>query len=187
MTAPRIALRPLGLHDTPFVVELLNDPDWLRFIGDRGVRTEAQARTWLLDGPIAHAQRHGFALGAVTRADDPTPVGICGLIRRDVWDEVDLGYAFLPAARGQGLAREAAAAWLARGFGEFGLARIVAITHPDNAPSQRVLESVGMRFERGLRLPTQDADSLLYAIARPADPPSRADGRGPAQAMGGAR
>jgi RimJ/RimL family protein N-acetyltransferase len=163
----RIALRPFTLDDAGFIVELLNDTDWLRFIGDRGVRTLDDARAYLQSGPIAHAAAHGFALGAVIATGHDAPIGMCGLIRREGLDDVDLGYAFLPAARGRGYAREAAAAWLARGFDDFGLKRIVAITMPDNGPSQRVLEGIGMRFERRLRLPAHEKDPLPYAVTRP--------------------
>jgi RimJ/RimL family protein N-acetyltransferase len=92
---------------------------------------------------------------------------MCGLIRREGLDDLGLGYAFLPAARGRGCARETAAAWLARGFDDFSLKRIVAITMPDNGPSQRVLEGIGMRFERRLRLPAHEKDPLPYAVTRP--------------------
>jgi [ribosomal protein S5]-alanine N-acetyltransferase len=163
----RLALRPFTQGDAPFIVELLNDPGWLRFIGDRGVRNEDDARAYLHDGPVAHAARHGFALGLVTLRSDATPIGMCGLIRRDTLPDADIGYAFLPAFRGRGYAREAAAAWLARGFERHGLPRIVAIVSPGNAASARVLESIGMRFEQRLRLPGYEDDSLLYAAARP--------------------
>jgi [ribosomal protein S5]-alanine N-acetyltransferase len=167
MKTERLTLRPFSQKDTRFIVELLNDPGWLRFIGDREVRTVDDAHAYLTNGPLAHAAKHGFALGAVERTSDGALIGMCGLIRREGLDDVDLGYAILPAYRGQGYAREAAAAWLACGFDEFGLKRIVAITKLDNAPSQRVLESIGMRFERRLRLPQNTEDSLLYAITKP--------------------
>jgi len=160
----RLVLRPFTLDDASFIVELLNDPDWHRFIGDRGVRSEDDARAYLRDGPLAHAARHGFALGAVTLRENDAPIGMCGLIRRDTLPDVDIGYALLGAHRGRGYAREAAAAWLALGFERFGLSRIVAITKPDNAASARVLESIGMHFERRLRLPDHTEDSLLYAV-----------------------
>jgi [ribosomal protein S5]-alanine N-acetyltransferase len=159
----RLTLRPFTLGDAGFIVELLNDPGWLRFIGDRKVRTIDDAREYLRNGAIAHATKHGFALGAVERTSDDTLLGMCGLIRREGLDDVDLGYAFLPAYRGQGYAREAAAAWLACGFERFGLQRIVAITALDNAASCKVLESIGMRFEQRLRVAGHDEDSLLYA------------------------
>jgi [ribosomal protein S5]-alanine N-acetyltransferase len=173
LLTPRLALRPFTLTDAPFIVELLNDPGWLRFIGDRQVRTLDDARTYLANGPLAHQARHGFALAMVALRRDATPIGMCGLIRRETLQDVDLGYAFLPAHRGQGHAREAAAAWLAQGFGALGLRRIVAFTDPDNAASCRVLEAIGMRFEQRLRIAGHDSDSLLYAAeAAQTTPPS---------------
>jgi RimJ/RimL family protein N-acetyltransferase len=164
LTTPRLSIRPFTLDDAAFIVELLNDPGWLENIGDRGVRDADGARAYLTNGPLAAQASHGFALWAVERRDAPgVPIGMCGLIRREGLDDVDIGYAFLPAARGQGLAREAAAAVLAHGFGALGLRRIVAITSVGNRASGRVLEAVGMRFERRLREPGHDEDSLLYA------------------------
>ncbi len=163
MKTARLVLRPFTLDDAAFIVELLNDPGWLRHIGDRKVRTQDDARAYLTHGPIAHATKHGFALAAVALQNDAAPIGMCGLIRREGLDDVDLGYALLPAYRGQGYAREAAAAWLACGFERFGLQRIVAITSVDNAASGKVLEAIGMRFERRMRVAGHEEDSLLYA------------------------
>jgi ribosomal-protein-alanine N-acetyltransferase len=163
----RLTLREFTFDDAGFIVTLLNDAGWLRHIGDRDVRTLAQARAYLRDGPLASQQRHGFGLWAVCRGGQSQPVGMCGLVRRDGLDDVDIGYAFLPAARGHGLAREAAAAVLAHAFETLKLARVVAITGPDNAASQRVLEAIGMQFERRLRVPGRDDDSLLYAADAP--------------------
>jgi RimJ/RimL family protein N-acetyltransferase len=170
LSTARLRIAPFTLDDAAFIVELLNDPEWLAHIGDRNVRTLDDARRYLREGPLTSQQRHGFALWAVRRRDastDAAPIGMCGLIRREGLDDVDIGYAFMPAARGQGLAREAAAAVLRHGFEHLGLQRIVAITSPDNAPSVRVLESIGMRYERRLRLPGRDDESLLYAATAP--------------------
>jgi RimJ/RimL family protein N-acetyltransferase len=167
----RLELRPLTLDDAAFMVELLNDPGWLRYIGDRKVRTKQDAISYLRNGPLAAQAERGFALWAVRRqgdAPDAAPIGICGLIQREGLADVDLGYALLPAYRGQGFAREAAAAWLACGFEHFGLTRIVAITSVDNEASGKVLASIGMRFERRLRVAGHDEDSNLYAAERPA-------------------
>jgi [ribosomal protein S5]-alanine N-acetyltransferase len=163
LVTPRLALREFTLDDAGFIVELLNDPGWLRHIGDRNVRTPEQARAYLRDGPLASRQRQGFALWAVCAAGAARPVGMCGLIRRDELDDADIGYAMLPAVRGRGFAREAAAAVLAHAFGPLKLPRVVAITGPDNTTSQHVLEAIGMRFERRLRLDGHTQDSLLYA------------------------
>jgi RimJ/RimL family protein N-acetyltransferase len=168
----RLTLRTFTPDDAGFIVELLNDPGWLRFIGDRQVRTPDDARAYLRKGELAQA-KHGFSLGAVQRNSDGALIGMCGLIRREGLDDVDLGYAFLPAYRGQGYAREAAAAWLACGFERLGLARIVAITTPDNVASGKVLEAIGMRFERRMRVAGHGEDSLLYAAQRAAWPATR--------------
>ena len=162
-TTPRLAIRAFTLDDAPFIVELLNDPGWLHHIGDRGVRTLDDARRYLAYGPLAMQRREGFALWAVQPREGGAPLGMCGLLRRPGLADVDLGYAFLPAARGRGHAREAAAAVLAHGFDALGLKRIVAITGLDNHASGRVLEAIGMHFERRLRVAGHDADSLLYA------------------------
>ena len=167
LISARLTLRPFTPDDAAFIVKLLNDPGWLRNIGDRKVRNQDDAREYLRNGAIAHAARHGFALGAIERRNDGALIGMCGLIRREGLDDVDLGYALLPSYRGQGYAREAAAAWLASGFERFALKRIVAITSVDNAASGKVLEAIGMRFERRLRVPGHDDDSLLYAAQRP--------------------
>jgi len=161
----RLVLRPFTLADAPFIVELLNSEGWLRFIGDRSVRTLDDARTYLHDGPMKMQALHGFALWAVQRRKDGAAIGMCGLIRREGLDDVDVGYGFLPRHTGRGYAREAAAATLRHGFEQLGLKRIVAITHPDNAGSVRVLQAIGMQFERRLRLPNHEQDSLLFGAA----------------------
>lgn len=160
----RLAIRPFTEDDAAFILELVNDAEWLRFIGDKQVRCLDDARRYLREGPMAMWTRHGHGLCCVERASDGVAIGMCGLIKRDSLDDVDLGFAFLPAARGQGYAREAAAATLEHGFGALALKRIVAITDIDNAASARVLEAVGFRFER-LLLGAPDAKPLrLFAV-----------------------
>lgn len=148
LTTARLALRPFDEGDAGFILELLNDPEWLRYIGDKQVQSLDDARRYLRDGPMAMQARHGHGLCCVERRSDGRPIGMCGLIRRDTLDDVDLGFAFLPRGRGQGHAREAATAMLAHGFVRLAFKRIVAITDLDNTASVRVLEAVGMRFER---------------------------------------
>ncbi|MDQ8162132.1 MAG: GNAT family N-acetyltransferase [Gemmatimonadota bacterium] len=156
----RLRLDPFTADDAPFIVALLTDHDWLRYIGDRGVRTEEEARGYLAAGPLASYATHGFGLYRVTRRDTGVPIGMCGLLRRETLRDVDLGFAFLPAYRGQGYAREAAAATVAYAHGTLGLTRIVAIVSPANAASIRVLEAVGMGREGTVQL-TTGADALL--------------------------
>ena len=162
----RLTITPLTLADAAFIVELVNDPDWIRFIGDKHVHTLADAEAYLRNGPLAMYERHGFGLFRVDRRSDGSAVGMCGLIRRDGLDDVDIGFAFLAAARGQGFASEAAAAVMDYGFRELGLTRIVAITDLDNHASSRVLEKLGMRFTGTRTLPGDTTELKVYAISR---------------------
>jgi RimJ/RimL family protein N-acetyltransferase len=138
----RLVLRRLQTDDAPFIVRLLNDPDWLRFIGDKSVRTLDEAREYLRRGPIAMYAREGFGLYLTVKKPD-VPIGLCGLIRREGLADVDLGFAFLPAFRGQGYAFESAAAVMAYGRATLGLGRIVAITSADNQRSMHLLARLG--------------------------------------------
>lgn len=158
----RLILRRLCADDAAFILELVNDPDWLRFIGDKGVRNLDDARAYIENGPVAMYGKHGFGLWRVELKHGGTPIGMCGLIKRDTLDDVDLGFAYLPRFRGHGYAREAAAATLAHGAARIGLRRIVAITSLDNAASGRLLEAVGLTFERLLDLSRTDP-VRLYA------------------------
>lgn len=147
----RLSLRRLTLADAPFMLELLNDPSFIRHIGDKGVRSIEGAEAYLRDGPLASYQQFGFGLMLVRLKDEETPIGICGLIKRETLQDVDVGFAYLPAFRGQGYAIEATRAVLAYGKRQFGLSRIVAIVAPGNASSIRVLEKAGLEFERMIR------------------------------------
>lgn len=159
----RLSLRRLAEDDAAFILELVNDPDWLRFIGDRGVRTPDDARAYVLNGPAASYARHGFGLYLVELRDGSTPVGMCGLLKRDWLDDVDVGFAFLPRFRGMGLAHEAARATLDFATGVLGLPRIAAIVSPENAGSIRLLEKLGMRFERMAVPPGAEREVCVYA------------------------
>lgn len=160
----RLLLRELALEDAGFILELVNEPGWLRFIGDRGVRTIEDARDYLLKGPLALYARLGFGLFGVRTLARPELIGICGLLKRDSLDDVDLGFAMLARFAGQGYAGEAAAACVQQGFAQFGLRRIVAIVNPDNQASIRVLERIGMHPESRVRMPGEDHDVQLFAI-----------------------
>jgi RimJ/RimL family protein N-acetyltransferase len=159
----RLTLRRLTTEDGDFILELLNDPAWLRFIGDRGVRTVEAAREYISKNLAPMYERHGFGLYLTGLKDGGTPVGICGLIKRDSLEDVDIGFAFLPQFRGQGYGYESAAAVLAYGRNAFGLRRIVAITSPDNDGSARLLERLGFTYERMIRLADDGEEVCLFA------------------------
>ena len=159
----RLRLRELGDADADFILLLLNEPSFLRFIGDRGVRTAADARRYLLEGPIASYARNGFGLHLV-ELGDATPIGICGLLWRDGLDAPDIGFAFLPEYWGSGYAVESARAVLAYAHEVLRLARVVAIVLPDNDRSIGVLGKLGLRFERTITWPADGAELKLYGI-----------------------
>jgi RimJ/RimL family protein N-acetyltransferase len=160
----RLIIRRMRVADAGFMLRLLNEPSWLRFIGDRGVRTIDDAKNYIVQGPAAMYTSLGFGLCIVESKDSVCPMGICGLMRRDYLDAADIGFAFLPAYWGQGYAYEAAAAVLDFAKADLGLTRILATTRLDNVASQKLLEKLGLRFERLMRHPEGDRDLRVYAI-----------------------
>jgi RimJ/RimL family protein N-acetyltransferase len=162
---PRLRLRHLNDADAAFILELLNEPDFIRNIGDREVRTRDDARRYIQHGPVASYNQHGFGLWLVELQNTAAPIGICGLLKRDYLIDVDVGFALREAFRGKGYAFEAASAVMQLGKQVLGLDRIVAITSPDNHASMSVLRKLGLEFERTLRIPDQSRDTRLFTPA----------------------
>jgi ribosomal-protein-alanine N-acetyltransferase len=161
----RLTLRRFEFDDAPFVVELLNQPSFIKNIGDRGVRNLDDAQRYLREGPMAMYEKHGFGLWRASRRSDGTFVGMCGLLKRDILPDVDVGYAFLPHHWGQGYAFEAAHATLEYGARKFGLKRIIGVVSDHNTASIRVLEKIGMHFERMVAMHPGEPEIRLYSIA----------------------
>ncbi len=159
----RLVLAQLADRDAEFIRGLLNEPSFLRFIGDRGVRTTDDARRYIQDGPVASYARHGFGLLRVGLKDGDTPIGICGVLKRDTLPDPDLGFSLLPDYWSNGYAHEAASAVMHQARGPLGLGRIVAITSVDNEPSIRLLDKLGFRFERMIRLGDDVSELRLFA------------------------
>jgi len=158
----RLTLRELVLQDAHFILRLLNEPGFLRFIGDKGVRTLADARDYIAKGPMDSYRRYGFGLYLTSLRHCGTPIGICGLVKRDSLADVDVGFAFLSSHWSKGYAAESAAAVLAHGTQILGIKRIVAITTPDNFGSIAVLEKIGLRFEGRIRLVKDGPELNLF-------------------------
>jgi RimJ/RimL family protein N-acetyltransferase len=159
----RLLLRPFTVDDAQFVVGLLNEPSFLRYIGDKKVRNLDDARQYILNGPVASYERNGFGLYLVERREPHAPIGMCGLLKRDELPEPDIGFAFLPAAWGQGFAFESAAAVLQDADERLRLQRILAITSLDNDASIKLLERLGFKFERILKLSSYQEPVKLFA------------------------
>jgi RimJ/RimL family protein N-acetyltransferase len=163
----RLVLRLISVEDAEFILELLNDPSFLRFIGDKKVRTVDDARTYILNGPMQSYERFGYGLYLVELKESSVPIGICGLLRRDTLPDADIGFAFLPQFCGQGYGFESAMAMMVYGRDVLGINRIVAITSPENDASIALLEKLGMQFERLTKLSEDAPEVKLFAADSP--------------------
>lgn len=161
LETPRTRLRWLVPNDASFILELLNQPSWIKNIGDRGVRDLAGAEEYIRNGPVASYAKHRFGLWCVERKADGVPAGICGLLQREYLAAPDLGYAFLERFHGQGFASETTAATVAYARTALGIGRIHALVTPTNTASIRVLEKLGMRY---LREMTEPGDSEVLSL-----------------------
>lgn len=161
LSTRRMVLRELTSDDAPFVLELMNEPAYHRHIGDRGLRTVADAARYVDERLRPSYAEHGHGFLVAERREDGAPLGICGLARRPWLDGPDLGYAFLARHNGQGYAREAATAVLAAGAPRG--ARVLAVVAPDNERSIRLLEDLEFEFERLLSPPEAEQPLALFA------------------------
>ena len=165
MATTRLLLREMNAGDAPFILRLLNEDGFLKFIGDKGVRTLVDARRYIAEGPMASYRQYGFGLYLVSLRHDLTPVGICGLVKRDALPQVDLGFALSSRHWGKGFATESASAVLEHARSALGLEHIVAITALDNRGSMAVLEKLGLRLEGKIRLVAGGPELNLF-VAR---------------------
>ncbi len=159
----RLRLRRLSTGDAEFVLRLLNEPSFIQNIGDRGVRDADGARAYILNGPVASYEKHGFGLWLVEEKVSREPVGICGLLKRDALEDVDLGYALVPEHWSKGYASESASAVMAYARGRLGLGRILAIVDAGNEGSIRLLEKIGFEYEGTIRLSGDSPEVKLFA------------------------
>ena len=155
----RLILRKLSTNDAEFVLELLNEPSFLRYIGDRGVRNLEEAKQYILNRLVTSYERNGFGLYLVELRESRIPIGISGLVKRDTLPDPDIGFAYLPAYWSKGYAVESATAVMNYAREVLGLTRIVAITSLDNEASAKLLGKIGLRFERLIKL-SEDAEEV---------------------------
>ena len=160
----RLVLRHLSVDDARFMLELMNEPSYIRFIGDRKIRSLEGAKVSITNGPIASYAKNGFGLYLVELKETGESIGICGLIKRDNLEDVDIGYAFLPKFWLKGYAIESAMAVKNYARDVLGLKRIVGISDPENAGSIRVLEKIGMEFKKMIQLSEDDIELKLFSV-----------------------
>ncbi len=159
----RLRIRRFTLEDAGFILELLNSPGWLKYIGDRNVKTEAQAKAYLQHGPLKSYEQYGYGLAMVETKADSIALGMCGIIKRYFLEHPDIGFAFLPDYTGKGYAFEAASATLVYAKETLNLHVITAITLAENANSIRLLEKIGLRYANKITYPGTEEELLLYS------------------------
>ena len=163
----RLRLRQLRIIDAPFILRLLNEPSFIQNIGDKGVRTLEAAGSYILDGPVANYRKLGFGQYLIELQEgssEKIPIGMCGLLKRDTLEDVDVGYALLPEFWSRGYAREAVLGVLAYANQTLGLRRVVAITNANNGSSIGLLKKLGFQFEKTVRIAEADNEVQLYAF-----------------------
>lgn len=158
----RLYLSNIGLEDAPFVYELLNSPNWLQYIGDRDVKTLEDAKEYIANRFLPSYEQFGFGLYLTILKKDDTPIGICGLVNREGLEDVDLGFAMLPQFTKKGYAFEAASAVMVYAKNTLGLKRIVAITTAKNYNSIKLLERLGLKFEKTVTIPNDPDEMMLF-------------------------
>jgi RimJ/RimL family protein N-acetyltransferase len=164
LNTPRLALRHAVPEDGEFLLELLTDPDFIRYIGDRGVRTLDDTPAYVANGPQASYREHGYGLYVVELRESGAPIGLCGLVKRDYLQHADLGFAFLRAFRGQGYALEAARATLSHARDDFGMTRLAAVTSLDNEASMSLLRNLGFELTGLVQAKTDTAPLNLFEV-----------------------
>ena len=160
----RLILRPFTVEDAPFILTLLNEESFLRYIGDKKVRNLEDARQYILNGPVTSYERHGFGLCLVQLKESQTPIGMCGLLKREELPDPDIGFAFLPNFWNKGFGSEAATGVLEYARERLSLQRILAITSLDNDASIKLLERLGFRFERVVQMSADREPVKLFSI-----------------------
>jgi RimJ/RimL family protein N-acetyltransferase len=162
----RLILRKFTLDDTAFILELLNTEGWIKYIGEKNVKTTDQAREYLESGPLKSYRNNGFGLALVELKADHIPIGMCGLINRDYLDYLDIGFAFLPNHSGHGYAFEIVKKTVEYAFGELEQEKLLAITLPQNYSSIKLLTKIGFRYDKTFISPDTNEELCLYSLAR---------------------
>jgi ribosomal-protein-alanine N-acetyltransferase len=159
----RLTLRDFTLDDAPFILALVNEPSYLEFIRDKGVRTVEDARAYIANGPIASYEQHGFGMWAVVQREDDVLIGMCGMKQRQGLDDPDVNCAFLHEYRGHGYAREAMQGVLDHARDTLGLPRVVAVISLLNVQPIRLVNALGFQFVHVTELQPDGARVLLFS------------------------
>ncbi|CAG9607564.1 GNAT family N-acetyltransferase [Pseudoneobacillus rhizosphaerae] len=160
----RLVIRKITEQDFHFIFRLLNEPSWIKYIGDKGIKTETDAKNYIQTGPLQMYKDFGFGLFLVTLKENAVPIGLCGLIKRPSLENIDLGYAFLPEYTGKGYAFEATKAVIQYGKEQLSIDKIVAITTIDNLNSEKVLLKLGFSFDSLIKENNASEELKLFTM-----------------------
>ena len=163
LNTERLVISKFTLNEASFIIELMNDKDWIQNIGDRGVRTLDDAENYIKDKFLASYDKYGFGFYVITLKSTKERIGTVGLIDRDGIEGVEIGYGMLPAFRGKGYALEAAKAIFNHAQNTFRIDKIVAIVNPNNKGSIHLLEKLGLRYEKMVRLSGETKDIKYFS------------------------
>ena len=159
----RVILRKFTIDDAAFMLEMLNTPTWLRFIGDRNVKTLEEAENYLLNGNIRSYQEYGFGFYVVVIKETQESIGICGIVKREGLEDVDIGFAFFQQFMGKGYGYEAGSATLNYALNDLKIKKIVAIVDPENVVSIALLKKIGLQFKKMIQLSPKGIELMLFA------------------------
>jgi [ribosomal protein S5]-alanine N-acetyltransferase len=159
----RLILRKFTVEDAPFILELLNTPSWLRFIGDRNVRNVEDAKAFLLNRYMKGYETQGFGFYAVIEKSTQKRIGMCGLMKRDTLENVDIGFAFMPDFMGKGYGFEAASATLKYAQNDLHLPKVIAIVDPENVISIALIKKIGLHFDKMVQISEDDKALMLFS------------------------
>ncbi len=162
LATERLFLREFNTGDAGFILELLNNPSWIKYIGDKNILDTNDALNYINNGPLKSYQTHGFGLYLVALKATEKPIGMCGLIKRDGLEDVDIGFALMPEYAGNGFAYEIASATLDHAKNKLGIEKVVAITSHDNENSIKLLNKLGLYFKKITRLHAEAEALMLF-------------------------
>jgi len=163
ISTDRLLINRITLDDAGFILKLINDKDWIKNIGDKGIRTIEETEEYIRTRFLKAYDEVGFGFYSLILKSDQQIIGIAGLVDREGIDHIDIGYGMLPEFRGKGYAFEATKAIYDYGHQELKLEKIVAIVNPDNPSSIKLLTKLGMEFEKMIRLPDEEIDIMLFS------------------------
>ena len=162
----RLRLKPTSVADAKFILELMNTPKWIEYIGDRNIKTIDSAKVYIVNKMIPQLQRLGYSSYTILRKADDAKIGTCGLFDREGLEGIDIGFAFLPEYEKKGYALEAANKLKDMAFNEFGIAELSTITAKNNSASQALLGKLGLKRSGTMQLPNEDEVVLVYKLKK---------------------